>query len=655
MAMKLIGSTIKSQFQKRKVFLLVVAVFWFCILFIKDPINLGEDYDVEKGYAGDTPSGAVGEITSDTILEQTFFAEYDGLQEISLYMATYARVNHGTITVKITNSESQSILYEETLAMDGFADNSWRSFSFDKQTDSKGNVYVIQISSDNASAGNAITMYYSGDELMDDATINGQAIDGALCLKAGYVVDYLKYVRLAMWCAVILITLLFALFIDKADEKMFLRYALVFGGLMIIINPFVHVLDESTHFFRSYMISQGDFVDEVDESGNIGGYVADNYGTIVENQLSIKSYLLDKDIWNARFSDEKEFYRNPYMSSVTPFNHAVAAIGIFIGRLLRLPAVLVIILGRVCTLAFYTVFSYLAIREAKYYKNIFFIVAALPMGIWLAGSYTIDPILINAALLFTSICLKYYLGCEEQIKTSELVLLLICGISIATVKYLVYTPILLLFFLIPRKSFSKKQYIVELCLAVIIVVLAAGMQFKMLGMFEFTEDRNGDVDVARQVSYMAGHIVTTLRNFADYSFENVWVHMQGMVSLYSAFPAVSLLVGMMLILGAPLDVHKYDFTEEKKKQKCLLALCLIIFLIVSALTIAALYVGFTPVGKYAVEGVQPCYFIPVLIFVMIPMTFWNVQNNIRNFEVKISELMELGMINMLAAVMTLGW
>ena len=72
----------------------------------------------------------------------------------------------------------------------------------------------------------------------------------------------------------------------------------------------------------------------------------------MSQQLNIKNYLLNHEIWNQPFSKEKVFVINPYMSSVTPLNHAVAAIGVFIGRLINAPAIVVIILGRVSDLTF---------------------------------------------------------------------------------------------------------------------------------------------------------------------------------------------------------------------------------------------------------------------------------------------------------------
>lgn len=82
----------------------------------------------------------------------------------------------------------------------------------------------------------------------------------------------------------------------------------------------------------------------------------------------------------------------------------------------------------------------------------------MPYGLWLAGSFSIDPILIGASLMFLSISLKYYFDdSEDVVKTRDIILLLISGAFIASVKYLVYTPILLTFFLIPKKKFKKNS------------------------------------------------------------------------------------------------------------------------------------------------------------------------------------------------------
>ena len=63
---------------------------------------------------------------------------------------------------------------------------------------------------------------------------------------------------------------------------------------------------------------------------------------------------------------------------------------------------------------------------------------------------------------------------------------------------------------------------------------------------------------------------------------------------------------------------------------------------------ASLYVGFTPVGSDGIEGLQTRYFLPVLIFAMLPISMVRVTNSIKQYREKITLLMGIGIMDMLA-------
>lgn len=638
---------IKDNIVKNKFYLVIALLFWGVIIFINNPFDIskGTQRIVEHG-GGD--AGVIESITKDKTVEQNVIADYDKLNCVSLKMATYARNNIGTINVSLLDSNG-NIVFSQDKNMQDIDDNSWVDFSFRELSNSKNQQYTLRVTSQDAENENAVTIYYGKSE-ESEAVINGVRQEGTLNITMKYQDTNLRMLKMICWLLVILASIILSINISECNEKMFLKFAIVYGCLLVFVSPFPHALDESTHFFRSYMISQGDFYDTT-LYNNIGGYVPDNYGQILGKRLSILDYVCNSDTFGQSFSEEKTFYTNPYMSSVTPFNHSIGAIGILLGNIFRLPAFIVIIMGRMCDLAFYTVFCYLAIKKAKYYKSMFFMVATLPIALFLAGSYSIDPILISSSLLFTSICFKYYFEKEQMMSKSEMVLLILCGLFIASVKYLVYTPILLLFFLIPQKCFGKKRYIVELLSAVILIIGMIFLQIKGLKMFEFTEDRNGDVDVARQIDYILENKILSCRNFLQYFLSSSFEHIKnvGYVDI-GGVPVVTSYIGVLTLMASILGKDKYVFADNRKKR-IFGSLLLFILIVVFGVTIVALYVGFTPVGKFAVEGVQTRYLTPVILFLMIPLSFINVNNNIKNYETKISFMMNVGMINLLSGLL----
>ncbi len=634
--------------KKRKFYLLAVLIFWIVVMIAKNPFDLvkGTGYDAEYGATDDaTPC-----ISSDMTIEQDFVSKKDSFRGIKLHMAASDKVNKGDFNIDIIEKDTKQVVASVSTDMSTLTYNAWNTFNFDTVYNAKGKTYTVKIYSSSVDDTNYAGIYFGDDGESLNARENGKEIAGAIHFKVTYQDLALQNVKIAVWALVIIISLLVALFLKGADEKGFLILICSFGLLITFLNPFPHAIDESTHFFRSYMISQGNLLDDTSADGVIGGEVPENYDEIVETELSLVSYIEDSENWNQQFSDAVQFYDNKYMASVTPINHMVGALGIFIGSLLHLPAIVIILLGRIFDLAFYGVCGYFALRFAKYYKNLFFCVATLPISFWLAGSYSIDPILLGSSLLFVSICLRYYFGEEEQrVSVRDMILLLLCMVSIASVKYLVYTPILLVFFLIPRRKFPKGSYVIEVILAFAIVILMAVIQLKLLGMFNFVEDRNGDVEVGRQIQYILGNIGATVSNFVNYVVSRATYYIE-CLGADSCFSSVLAYVGLFAVFSAPLEKNKYNF-EDKKRKKIFIILCAFIVLVVYGLSMVALYAGYTPVGSSTIDGLQPRYFLPIMVFLMLILSFVKIDNKIKNYEAKVALVMQIGLMDLIAGTL----
>ncbi|MGN1175384.1 MAG: DUF2142 domain-containing protein [Roseburia sp.] len=643
----------KERLKSRWLYLLLLTVFWVFIVITNDPFDLKEGTNkVENVSAGDDIVAAP--ITQDTVIEQTLTVEHDDLQGFSVMFGTSGQTRRGHSHIQVTDETDGTVIYEQDVRNYNLIDNAYYSFRIDKQKESAGKTYRITVTGSDIPKGKEIACYagipYSDD--MDSVVIDGKTVDGRVLLCSYYhAMDSMILVKICITILILLTSYLFVLFFNGVDEKSFLLFSVTIGFWAIILNPFCHVYDESTHFFRSYAISTGDFFDSANEEGQIGAYVADNYNDIVGLRLNVKNYMLNQEHYNQRFSETNQFTENPYMSSVIPLQHMVGAIGIFIGNLFHMSAVMVILLGRLCDYVFYSVFCYLAIKNMKYYKTLFFAVATLPLGLWLAGSFSLDPILISTSLLFLSICLKYYFekNSDVMVSKTDMVLLLGCGLSIASVKYFVYAPILLFFFLIPKKKFKKKTY-VGMIIAAILIVLAMGViQLYLLKTIPFEEDRNFDVNVAAQIKWVFTHIIDAAGVFLKYFVDTYMVYPAEFNAPYIT-NGISKILGVLLCFCPFMEQKRYQFESEKEKKRfTIFTAC--IFIIVSFLVLASLYAGFSSVGDKALLGVQPRYLLPIIILFMLSLSNINVENKIKNYDKKLAFVIALNTCEMLSGLM----
>ncbi len=638
---------VKNLKLKNRTFLIITALFWAVVLFVLNPFKMGRGSISSSEISSGEVLNVIDPISSETTVTQSFVSQYDNMCSVALYFDTMGEQKYGKVLFSLLSESGEAIAQEE-IDMSLLEDKSFYTVLFDEVKQSKGRKFIARITSTVNKSSDGVSLWYrakDGESL--SATVNGKVIGGTLMMKIGFYDYGLQVVRIICWILLIITSLLFVINISDCYEKNFIILAFFLGLLSVVFNPFPHAIDESTHFFRSFMISQGDF-DDVIRIGQIGGNVSVNYSDIVDNSMSVKSLYQNPDRWLQSFSSKRDFYVNPYMSSVVPVNHCFAAAGIFLCRVLGLPAVVVIYLGRLITFLIYVLLCYFAIKKAEYYKGMFFAVSTLPISIWLAASFSIDPLVISASLLYTSICLRHFFDQELRLTGKERAALIITAVIIVSVKYMIYSPILLMVFLIPGSKIGKKRYMAVCVTGAVLMIVFALWQVLLMKKFPFVEDRNGDVNVARQISYVFSHIPDTVRTFIKYISDSMTSHIEN-ISYYDTFTALTRLTGFLVMAGAAIDPDKYEFKDSHMKRK-LLWICISILAVCSLLIMASLYAGYTPVGKNTIDGIQPRYFIPIIIYAMIPVSMIKLRNEIPRYREKLSMLMGLEMMNMLSAL-----
>lgn len=643
----------RAKIVERKWYLLVLAIFWLVILISLNPFGKRTVMRAEIYHSLETqditPNLEKGVVFREKNIEINK-GEFEGFE---IKTVTHGGTDDSLVQLELLYQNSGELAYAETIDTSELKDNKFLKVIFDEpivlDEDTK---FVLELTGLNGTADNSIALYcgIAAEENNIELEINGQAYDNPICFISLERNEAILILAVSCWAILILISFALVLIINGTTERDFLIFAGTLGVLLIFFNPFVHPLDEQTHFIRSYAIGHLNLNPEV-LNGALGYYVPDNYIGILNTTLNIKSYFTNPDIWNQAFhAGATSFYVHPYMSGVIPFSHAIGASAAFLGWIFHWNVIVIILVGRLFDYVFYVGCAYFAIRNMKKYKTLFFTVAALPLSLWLAASFSTDPALMGTSLLFISICLKYYFDEEiNKVSTIDHVLLLICVLFIASVKYFVYVPILLLFFLIPRRLFSKKSYWAMIALASASIIVMAGWQLWLLVKFPYEDIRNGaDVSVAGQLKFMAGHIGHTIRVLVNPMRRRAVQYLEGF-TVGAMLETVGKAVGWFAVFGACLEKNKYN--DNEKKATVMRRLCVFIVLVVTAMIILTLYAGFTPVGRLVVDGIQTRYFIPIMILIMLLASGIHVENKIKNYERKVGLFMIICLGNQLAATL----
>ena len=759
-----------ERIRGKAVLCLILTIFWVGLILIHNPHVTGK---YATRYFGITHAGGIPVNGGETV-EQAFTIKGGGLMRLKCFVGGVDAEGE-QLRFRVKTGDGK-IVGEQVLAEDSY--EIWHIIDIEMNTDLSGvSEYTLEITNISPPNGPGFVVYgYFPNQKgltsrQPAAKLNGADSGMSVVMRAGIWDGTIQKIYYGQWLIMILLSYLVVLLLSDSPSRNFLVISAVIGFLFAVYNPFWNYLDENTHYFRSYAISEGYWHDGKDENGSYGGNLPANFDDSLIVTLSPINYYANSDILSAPYSSEKEWYTTPYMSSVLPFDHMIAAIGIKIGTLLRLPIVCVVLLARLTDLAFYIALSYVAIRRMHYYKIVFFTMATIPLATYLAGACSQDAVHISATFLFLAILLSYVFedpgarvnavttetgyidvnavraaagedgasraevsafanekhvasateinsagsaevrtdnetteadkstsqataetvgneftpGTENEVSTSaetgsssgqkkthshdqlsaaqlggfakveqvskigipQIVGLLILFVFVASIKYLIYSLLFVLVFFIPKERFAKpgmkKWFILS---GVLLGVLLMVYQVYMLKAYPFVEMRNGDVDVAGQMAFVFGDFYGAFRILAHYFTGQFLLQLYG-IYMFGEFNGIAYLLSGVILLSGVLAADKYHW-ENPRRRAAFHWVAFITIIVMCALIISALYVGYTPVGSTDVDGVQTRYLIPFLPLLGIVIADLPVESKIRHLEEKIAFIMVLGNMLFLA-------
>ena len=128
--------------------------------------------------------------------------------------------------------------------------------------------------------------------------------------------------------------------------------------------------DEPAHFFRAYQVSEFGFYPEVKDD-LLGGQLpvslwkaVMDFGVEINKSFysRVDSWIITKYFFIDLNPDERIFMMFPNTSLYSPFLMLPQAAGIFAGRIMHLPPLFILYLGRLFNLAFWIVVIFFSIK-----------------------------------------------------------------------------------------------------------------------------------------------------------------------------------------------------------------------------------------------------------------------------------------------------
>lgn len=399
-------------------------------------------------------------------------------------------------------------------------------------------------------------------------------------------------------------------------------------GMLIIlyVGTDVKCWDEQIHFAAAYNQS---FLSEIRLTKAALDVEQITVPTV--NTYEEKAMLIDYMDENGRPENVINTFGKSKFISYNNRGYITQSLMLCIARLLKLPFTMSMIFGKLGNLLLYVGICFVAINYAKFGKRVITMAALLPAPMFIACSYSYDPIVTAGSILAFSVFITEIMEPQKKlgIKSAGL---FIGAITFASFPKAVYIPIILLaLFFKEEKFYSKKQkWIFRIgIIAIFLVMMSTFVLPSITG--EMSSDlRGGNTSVSGQLSYILHNpftytqlllqkiVVLFIPYFAGGMGTSSYAYLGGV-------GGVSETVAILTIVVVFFVAFTNDEIEISRKDRIVIG-CIIFATI--CLIWTALYLAYTPVGYNDINGVQPRYYLPLFVPLLFLCSNKKIQCNI---------------------------
>ena len=418
----------------------------------------------------------------------------------------------------------------------------------------------------------------------------------------------------------------------------FAIFASFFGLIILLLTPPFQIPDEINHFYRAYQISEGDLI-SIKQNDRIGGYLPVSLEKITLPFLGLRwnknrktNYKTILRQFNIPLNPkERKFLDFPNTGMYSPISYFPQSISIFALRKLHLSPLFLFYGARIFTLLFWVVSIFYAIRLMPFYKWLFALIALLPMSLFINMSLSADVVTNLLSFILIAYILKLTYS-EPTISAKNFVTTSLLIILLASAK-LVYTPIVLLFLLIPKEKFrNRKTYYFQIALLFIIsfgtVLFWSGIMNNLYLPYSLYNEEFRDsatlrncADIHQQMHYILNHGFYIIAVFAISMMHSFTMYFQGYIGTFgwldTKLPIWFIYLSYAVIFIVAI-IEKNKTISIKSNQKKIIFVALISTI---GLVLLSQHLTWDCVGRMIIGTIQGRYFIPA--FPLLFILFYN--------------------------------
>lgn len=430
----------------------------------------------------------------------------------------------------------------------------------------------------------------------------------------------------------------------ESPQKVFLAIGLIFGIIFLILTPPFLAPDEWNHWKRAYFTSEGNLkVKRIPDARAAGvgamlpeevliveslallnlPYIKDNIKQLpkfeIYNQdeyLAVRKFSKDNLLSLFRrpaaqpvpFFSDRLFVRFPNTAYYSPHLYLPQAAGIALGRLLGLPIIALMYVGRFINLIVWLSLMYFAIRNTPVLKWLFLLYALTPTSLFQSSSLSPDSLTNALSILLLAVCLRY--AYDEKEGKAKLAIIFTLALLVSVSK--LYFPLILLYLLVPKEKVGsgKKYWIMFFLLCILSAIAVLLWRYYAQDIFVPLNPGASPDDQLYYILKHPIHYLSIIWNSLLDEGESYVITFVGRLGHYwHVLPMWLVVVHMSALMLVALVDKSEDVIISAKDRALLLA----VFLLGSMCVFTLQYLSWTTVGATIVDGVQGRYFIPVML------------------------------------------
>ncbi len=560
-------------------------------------------------------------------VRQSFVSTRNNLEAIAIgFDKSFRTYSPDPINIKIIDKENNTIIAEYNSIYDEPVQSDTKyKFAFDKQSNSKDREYEIVITYENESSSNPVL--YNTEKTYENGTltINEEKQPGTLSFEIYY---YSRYATIIFTVAIIAITIISILalyllmFKNIKFEKLFVCTVLILGLAYVFVIPMYRGHDEHAHFFKAYEISTGVFNTPIINEHSITTIPSAFFDVLHEDYNTEERYInatyYDDVIRSAGVEVDEEntiTVGGEYMAVYSPLPYIPQALTIRIMSLFTDNLLIIFYMTRIVNLLVSVFLLYLAIKIIPFGKNIIFFIAIIPTTLSQIASVSPDALTITSSILFVAYLLKLIFG-KDKITIKNIITLAVIGTVLGLCK-IVYVPLALLTLLIPKEKYNKKRDRVLMCVLAVALPIIANLAWLGVASTHLSLIDNNKSDaqklniLSNPIEYLRICFYTLYHDFDLYLMQLFGGFMEHIEMVHVGWiNVIAYIIIFIIIVLFDKDIK----VKLDKKMKITIS---IVLFIICGLIYTSIYMQWSTLKNYYINGVQGRYFVELLLPFML--------------------------------------